>query len=66
MLNVSLFVVIVCFSYSVIVRLVECQPLGTEKQDNTMPCRQLSWPQLCGVSRVNEHAAKVRFRLYVL
>lgn len=51
--------VIVYFSYSVIVQLVECQHLETEKQDNTTPCRQLSWSQLCGVSRVNEHAAKV-------
>ena len=48
-----------CFSYSVIVRLVESQHLDTEKQDDSMPCRQLSWLQLCSVSRVNEHAAKV-------
>ena len=54
------FVVIVCFSYSVIVQLVEsCQHLETEKQENTTPCRQLSWSQLGGVSRVNEQAAKV-------
>ena len=49
-----------CFSYSVIVQFVEsCHHLETEKQENTTPCRQLSWSQLGGVSRVNEQAAKV-------
>ena len=27
--------------------------------DGRLPCRQLTWPQLCGVSRVSGHAAKV-------
>ena len=54
------FLFIAYFSYSVIVQLVEsCQHLETEKQENTTSCRQLSWSQLGGVSRVNEHAAKV-------
>lgn len=53
-------------SYSVIVQLVECQHLETEKQDNTTPCRQLSWSQLCGVSRVNEQAAKEVMICYVI
>ncbi|XP_078383132.1 tRNA-splicing endonuclease subunit Sen2-like isoform X2 [Oculina patagonica] len=53
-------------SYSVIVQLVEFQSLETEKHDKTIPCRQLSWPQLCGVSRVNEHAAKEVMICYVI
>jgi len=53
-------------SYSVIVRLVESQHLDKEKQEDSMPCRQLSWLQLCGVSRVNEHAAKEVMICYVI
>ena len=49
----------VCFSYSVIVQMVEFQHLEMEKNDNSLPSTFLSWPQLCGVSRVNGHAAKV-------
>jgi len=38
--------------------MVDSQSLEVDKNSN--PCRQLSWPQLCGVSRVSGHAAKVR------
>ena len=47
------------FSYSVIVQMVESQCLEAEKSDTGTLCRQLTWPQLCGVSRVSGHAAKV-------
>ena len=54
----SLIVYPFSFSYSVIVQMVDSQSLEVDK--NSSPCRQLSWPQLCGVSRVSGHAAKVR------
>ena len=47
------------FSYSVIVRMVESQSLEAEESNTGIPCQQLTWPQLCGVSRVSGHAAKV-------
>ena len=54
-------IIFICFSYSVIVQMVDRQHLETEKSDKTIMCRQLSWRQLCGVGRVNEHAAKVLY-----
>ena len=47
------------FSYSVIVQMVDHQREDTEKSAKTISGRELSWRQLCGVGRVNEHAAKV-------
>ena len=38
--------------------MVDSQSLEVDKNSNAY--RQLSWPQLCGVSRVSGHAAKVR------
>jgi len=34
--------------------------------DGRLPCRQLTWPQLCGVSRVSGHAAKEVMVCYVI
>ena len=42
-----------------IVQMVDHQREGTEKSAKTISGRELSWRQLCGVGRVNEHAAKV-------
>ncbi|KAJ7384830.1 tRNA-splicing endonuclease subunit Sen2, partial [Desmophyllum pertusum] len=53
-------------SYSVIVQMVEFQHLEMEKNDNSLPSTFLSWPQLCGVSRVNGHAAKEVMICYVI
>ena len=42
-----------------IVQTVDHQREDTEKSVKTISGRELSWRQLCGVGRVNEHAAKV-------
>ena len=39
--------------------MVDHQREDTEKSAKTISGRELSWRQLCGVGRVNEHAAKV-------
>lgn len=39
--------------------MVDHQREDTEKSAKTTSVRELSWRQLCGVGRVNEHAAKV-------
>ena len=39
--------------------MVDHQREDTEKNAKTISGRELSWRQLCGVGRVNEHAAKV-------
>ena len=41
--------------------MVDHQLEDTEKSAKTTSVRELSWRQLCGVGRVNEHAAKVLF-----
>ena len=46
-------------SYSVIVQMVESDHLELDKNNGNIPSHQLTWPQLCGVSRVSGHAAKV-------
>jgi len=46
-------------SYSVIVQMVESDHLELDKNNGNMLSHQLTWPQLCGVSRVSGHAAKV-------
>lgn len=43
--------------------MVDSQSLEVDKNSN--PCGQLSWPQLCGVSRVSGHAAKVRHQTVI-
>lgn len=48
-------------SYSVIVQMVESDHLGLDKSNGNMVSHQLTWPQLCGVSRVSGHAAKVLY-----
>ena len=44
--------------------MVDFQREDTEKSAKTISVRELSWRQLCGVGRVNEHAAKVLFFFY--
>lgn len=39
--------------------MVDHQLEDTEKSAKITSVRELSWRQLCGVGRVNEHAAKV-------
>lgn len=53
-------------SYSVIVQMVNHQHEDTVKSDSTILGRELSWRQLCGVGRVNEHAAKELMICYVI
>ena len=41
--------------------MVESDNLDLDKSNGNMLSHQLTWPQLCGVSRVSGHAAKVLF-----
>ena len=41
--------------------MVDSEHFKSEQSGVSNPCRQLTWPQLCGVSRVSGHAAKVFF-----
>lgn len=41
--------------------MVESDHLDVVKSNANLFCRQLTWPQLCGVNRVSGHAAKVLF-----
>ena len=58
-LQFGIFSFLSYFSYSVIVQMVDHQREDTEKSAKITSVRELSWRQLCGVGRVNEHAAKV-------
>lgn len=41
--------------------MVESDNLDLDKSNGNLLSHQLTWPQLCGVSRVSGHAAKVLF-----
>ncbi|XP_067029227.1 uncharacterized protein [Acropora muricata] len=53
-------------SYSVIVQMVESDHLELDKNNGSMLSHQLTWPQLCGVSRVSGHAAKEVMLCFVI
>ncbi|XP_068705335.1 tRNA-splicing endonuclease subunit Sen2-like [Montipora foliosa] len=53
-------------SYSVIVQMVESDHLDVVKSNANLLCRQLTWPQLCGVNRVSGHSAKEVMLCYVI
>ncbi|XP_044181935.1 tRNA-splicing endonuclease subunit Sen2-like isoform X1 [Acropora millepora] len=53
-------------SYSVIVQMIESDHLELDKNNGNMLSHQLTWPQLCGVSRVSGHAAKEVMLCFVI
>lgn len=45
--------------------MVDSEHFKSEQSGVSNPCHQLTWPQLCGVSRVSGHAAKVFFMFWI-